>query len=207
MVIAAKGICPAPHPRPIRPPKMFAARSRASAAGAGTTEKVFWNSSRTSVSMYHLITSDNVWEHYGLTTKDAAQAGMNPQMFNSSLDGSKSAIEMVAIGNACGLDVPTKGLAFPPCGVDDWHMCCVRRSMEDFWKRGVWSRRSPPSNATDVRPFETFDGVSTLFPKHRTITLPPVFGNMGCPHCRGKACSEGYHDAASKGSSLSPFSS
>ena len=31
---------------------------------------------------------------------------MNPQMFNSFLDGTKSAIEMAAIANACALDVP-----------------------------------------------------------------------------------------------------
>ena len=44
---------------------------------------------------------------------------MNPQMFNSFLDGTKSAIEMAAIANATGLAVPADGLAFPPCGVDD----------------------------------------------------------------------------------------
>src|SRR5215211_6178531 len=44
---------------------------------------------------------------------------MNPQMFNSFLDGTKSALEMAAIANACGLDVPEDGLGFPPCGVDD----------------------------------------------------------------------------------------
>jgi predicted homoserine dehydrogenase-like protein len=44
---------------------------------------------------------------------------MNPKMFNSFLDGTKSAIEMVAIANATGLDVPEGGLSFPPCGVDD----------------------------------------------------------------------------------------
>jgi len=44
---------------------------------------------------------------------------MNPQMFNSFLDGTKSAIEMAAIANATGLAVPTDGLGFPPCGVDD----------------------------------------------------------------------------------------
>ena len=44
---------------------------------------------------------------------------MNPQMFNSFLDGTKSAIEMAAVANACSLDVPTDGLGFPPCGVDD----------------------------------------------------------------------------------------
>jgi predicted homoserine dehydrogenase-like protein len=40
-------------------------------------------------------------------------------MFNSFLDGTKSAIEMAAIANAGGLDVPRDGLQFPPCGVDD----------------------------------------------------------------------------------------
>ena len=68
---------------------------------------------------YHAVTPDDVWEHYGLTAEEARRAGMNPQMFNSFLDGTKSAIEMVAIANATGLDVPADGLAFPPCGVDD----------------------------------------------------------------------------------------
>lgn len=68
---------------------------------------------------YHHVTPDDVWTHYGLTPEEAARAGMNPQMFNSFLDGTKSAIEMVAIANACGLTVPSQGLAFPPCGVDD----------------------------------------------------------------------------------------
>jgi predicted homoserine dehydrogenase-like protein len=68
---------------------------------------------------YHTVTPDDVWSHYGLTPQEAKRAGMNPQMFNSFLDGTKSAIEMAAIANACGLDVPEDGLAFPPCGVDD----------------------------------------------------------------------------------------
>ena len=68
---------------------------------------------------YHSVTPDDVWAHYGLTAEQAKEAGMNPQMFNSFLDGTKSAIEMAAIANACGLDVPEAGLSFPPCGVDD----------------------------------------------------------------------------------------
>ena len=68
---------------------------------------------------YHDVTPDSVWQHYGLTRSEAQSAGMNPQMFNSFLDGTKSAIEMAAIANATGLDVPADGLAFPPCGVDD----------------------------------------------------------------------------------------
>jgi predicted homoserine dehydrogenase-like protein len=68
---------------------------------------------------YHQVTPDNVWEHYGFSNEEAAAAGLNPQMFNSFLDGTKSAIEMAAIANATGLDVPSGGLAFPPCGADD----------------------------------------------------------------------------------------
>lgn len=69
--------------------------------------------------VYHRVTPDDVWAHYGLTPEQAQAAGMNPQMFNSFLDGTKSAIEMAAIANACDLLVPQDGLRFPPCGVDD----------------------------------------------------------------------------------------
>jgi predicted homoserine dehydrogenase-like protein len=68
---------------------------------------------------FHTVTPDDVWAHYGLTPEEARKGGMNPQMFNSFLDGTKSAIEMAAIANATGLAVPEDGLAFPPCGVDD----------------------------------------------------------------------------------------
>ena len=57
--------------------------------------------------------------HYGLTSAEAAAHGMNAKMFNSFLDGTKSAIEMAAVANGCGLDVPADGLGFPACGVDD----------------------------------------------------------------------------------------
>jgi predicted homoserine dehydrogenase-like protein len=68
---------------------------------------------------YHASTPDTVWQHYGLTAEDAAAGGMNAQMFNSFLDGTKSAIEMAAVANASGLTPADEGLAFPPCGVDD----------------------------------------------------------------------------------------
>tara|TARA_Y100001934_G_scaffold283085_1_gene400425 strand:- start:4489 stop:5817 length:1329 start_codon:yes stop_codon:yes gene_type:complete len=68
---------------------------------------------------YHASTPHTVWDHYGLTAEEAAAAGMNSQMFNSFLDGTKSAIEMAAIANATGLTPPPDGLLFPPCGMDD----------------------------------------------------------------------------------------
>ena len=68
---------------------------------------------------YHKSTPDTVWDYYGLSHEEAAKAGMNPKMFNSFLDGTKSGLEMAAIANACGLEVPNDGLLFPPCGMDD----------------------------------------------------------------------------------------
>jgi predicted homoserine dehydrogenase-like protein len=68
---------------------------------------------------YHASTPDTVWSHYGLSADDAKAGGLNAQMFNSFLDGTKSAIEMAAVANATGLVPAPRGLEFPPCGVDD----------------------------------------------------------------------------------------
>ena len=87
---------------------------------------------------YHDVTPAGVWGHYGLTAGEAQSAGMNPQMFNSFLDGTKSAIEMAAIANATGLDVPADGLQFPPCGVDDLpHVMRPRQAGGVLEKSGV----------------------------------------------------------------------
>jgi len=69
--------------------------------------------------IYHASTPDTVWGHYGLTPEQARLGGMNSQMFNSFLDGTKSGIEMAAVANATGLTPAKGGLRFPPCGVDD----------------------------------------------------------------------------------------
>ena len=68
---------------------------------------------------FHYTTPDTVWDYYGLTARQAADAGMNSQMFNSFLDGTKSALEMAAIANATGLSCPENGLRFPAAGIDD----------------------------------------------------------------------------------------
>lgn len=70
---------------------------------------------------YHQSTPETVWNDYGVSPEDARAGGMNPKMFNSFLDGTKSAIEMVAVSNATGLKVNPEGLMFPPCGGDDLH--------------------------------------------------------------------------------------
>jgi predicted homoserine dehydrogenase-like protein len=68
---------------------------------------------------YHRSTPDTVWNYYGLTPQQAKNAGMNSKMFNSFLDGTKSAIEMAAVANATGLRAPSAGLHFPACGTHE----------------------------------------------------------------------------------------
>ncbi|QRX84317.1 NAD(P)H-dependent oxidoreductase [Glaciimonas sp. PAMC28666] len=69
--------------------------------------------------VYHQSTPDTVWGHYGFSEEQVAGGDFNAQMFNSFLDGTKSALEMAAVANATGLRPGSDGLAFPPCGVDD----------------------------------------------------------------------------------------
>jgi predicted homoserine dehydrogenase-like protein len=68
---------------------------------------------------YHASTPATVWGYYGLTEEQARIGGMNPQMFNSFLDGTKSGIEMAAVANATGLAVPADGLGFPAYGTHE----------------------------------------------------------------------------------------
>ena len=65
---------------------------------------------------YHYSTPDTVWDYYGFTKEQVAKGDFNAKMFNSFLDGTKSAIEMAAIANATGLVPQADGLHFPPAG-------------------------------------------------------------------------------------------
>jgi predicted homoserine dehydrogenase-like protein len=68
---------------------------------------------------FHQSTPATVWDHFGITPAEAETAGMNPKMFNSFVDGTKSAIEMAAVANATGLEPQDRGLSFFPCGTHD----------------------------------------------------------------------------------------
>jgi len=63
---------------------------------------------------FHESTPETVWDHFGWTADTVAKAGANAKMFNSFIDGTKSAIEMAAVCNATGLVPPPDGLRFPP---------------------------------------------------------------------------------------------
>jgi len=69
--------------------------------------------------LYRRSTPDTAFGYYGFTQEQIATGGFNPKMFNSFLDGTKSAIEMVAVANATGLAVSDEGLSFAPASVYD----------------------------------------------------------------------------------------
>ena len=63
---------------------------------------------------YHRSNPETVWDILDkyLSIKDRSH--INPKMFNSFIDGTKSGIEMTAVCNATGLVPQSGGLAFPP---------------------------------------------------------------------------------------------
>ncbi|MEZ5100158.1 MAG: flagellar biosynthesis protein FlgA [Thermoleophilia bacterium] len=74
---------------------------------------------------YHVSTPATVWGHYGIDPAHAAAHGLNPVMFNSFLDGTKSAIEMAAVANATGLVPQEDGLRFPPSSAERLASVCI----------------------------------------------------------------------------------
>jgi predicted homoserine dehydrogenase-like protein len=63
---------------------------------------------------YHQSTPDTVWDILDKYLQIKDRNSINPKMFNSFVDGTKSAIEMSAVCNATGLRPQTDGLGFPP---------------------------------------------------------------------------------------------
>ena len=78
---------------------------------------------------FHHSTPATVWQHFGISATAAEAAGMNPKMFNSFVDGTKSGIEMAAVANATGLEPQERGLSFFPCGVHDLAMVLRPQAM------------------------------------------------------------------------------
>src|SRR4051794_6340601 len=63
---------------------------------------------------YHKSNPDNVWDILDKYLNISDRKSINPKMFNSFVDGTKSGIEMTAVCNATGLVPQTEGLSFPP---------------------------------------------------------------------------------------------
>ncbi len=78
---------------------------------------------------FHQSTPETVWDNFILKRPELAESGgLNPKMFNSFIDGSKSGIEMTAVCNAAGLTPQPGGLAFPPASVYELAEVCKPRS-------------------------------------------------------------------------------
>jgi predicted homoserine dehydrogenase-like protein len=63
---------------------------------------------------YHQSNPDNVWDILDKYLNIKDRNSINPKMFNSFVDGTKSGIEMTAVCNATGLVPQSDGLSFPP---------------------------------------------------------------------------------------------
>jgi predicted homoserine dehydrogenase-like protein len=63
---------------------------------------------------YHKSNPDNVWDILDKYLNITDRKSINPKMFNSFVDGTKSGIEMTAVCNATGLVPQSDGLHFPP---------------------------------------------------------------------------------------------
>jgi predicted homoserine dehydrogenase-like protein len=77
---------------------------------------------------YHQSTPDTVWDILLQYLPIQDRSHINPQMFNSFLDGTKSGIEMTAVCNATGLVPQSGGLSFPPASRFELAQVCKPRA-------------------------------------------------------------------------------
>ena len=77
---------------------------------------------------YHQSNPDNVWDILDKYLNISDRKSINPKMFNSFVDGTKSGIEMTAVCNATGLVPQSGGLQFPPATRFELADICKPRS-------------------------------------------------------------------------------
>ncbi|SDI41479.1 NAD(P)H-dependent oxidoreductase [Propionivibrio dicarboxylicus] len=127
---------------------------------------------------YRYSTPDTVWGFFGWTEEEVAKGDFNPKMYNSFTDGTKAAIEMVAVANGTGLDCPDDGLAFPPAGLHD--LAKVFRPVSD-------GGRLPRAGLVDIAASQEPDGREVL----NNIRYG-VFVTFKAPNEYTKACFKQY---------------
>lgn len=77
---------------------------------------------------YHRSTPETVWDILDKYLQIKDRDSINPKMFNSFIDGTKSGIEMTAVCNATGLVPQSGGLGFPPASRFELADVCKPRS-------------------------------------------------------------------------------
>ena len=128
---------------------------------------------------YHQVTPDNVWEHYGFSNEEAAAAGLNPQMFNSFLDGTKSAIEMAALANATGSMCRAGAWRFRLAAPTICPTCCAPRAPAACSSKQGSSKSYLHWRGMEVPFIATCVGASMQCSRPRTTTRPAAFVSTG----------------------------
>jgi predicted homoserine dehydrogenase-like protein len=78
-------------------------------AGEGTAARLEWR---------HAM-PDDALQRFGFTQEEIDRLRLNPKMYNTFLDTTKCAVEMVAVCNATGLNPDVRGMHFPLGSVKD----------------------------------------------------------------------------------------
>lgn len=79
------------------------------AAGEGTAARLEWR---------HRTPADSL-QRFGFTQEEIDRLKLNPKMYNSFIDTTKCAVEMVAVCNATGLKPDVRGMHFPLGSIKD----------------------------------------------------------------------------------------
>lgn len=79
------------------------------AAGEGTAARVEWRHAK----------PDDALQRFGFSQREIERLRLNPKIYNTFLDTTKCAVEMVAVCNATGLKPDVRGMHFPLGGIRD----------------------------------------------------------------------------------------
>ena len=68
---------------------------------------------------YRKAKPDDAYKRYGYSQNEFKESKLNPKMYNSFLDGTKSAVEMCSVANMTGMIPDVPGMHFPPASIND----------------------------------------------------------------------------------------
>ncbi|MQG39964.1 MAG: flagellar biosynthesis protein FlgA [SAR202 cluster bacterium] len=68
---------------------------------------------------YRKAKPNDAYRRYGYSQNEFKNNKLNPKMYNSFLDGTKSAVEMCSVANMTGMIPDIPGMHFPPASIDD----------------------------------------------------------------------------------------
>ncbi len=144
---------------------------------------------------YHKSNPDNVWDILDKYLNISDRASINPKMFNSFVDGTKSGIEMTAVCNAPVCCRRATAYAFRRRHASNWPISASLNRTAALWKR----KASPKSLRRSTATAATYRIISRLAPmscsKATQNTHGAVSRNTRCcqtraantPRCTGRS--------------------